>query len=375
MTTLDRYIIRQFIVNFVILFVVMVGLVIMVELIANFDEFVQAAQRQQEQVGLTQQIGNILYLMADFYGPMIFLYYDYFVGVLPVAAAAFTLAALSRNRELTAMLAGGISLHRVAMPILAMGLAANILAVANQEFALPHFAQKLSRARSDIKLGHIRAAVIRFVPDAEGSLFSAAAFEVEAQSLRELTVLKRQKVGEGVYGRTTERITAHSAHWDDEAAGWRLTGGKSQSRESAEAGVQDLPEGYVLKTDLSPITLLLREKARVRQLLNMHQLNELIANSQTVNIAELMRIKQTRFSLPLINLLILAMGTSFFLLRVPGNLLVQTVKAAPLVIGAWAGGYVMLQTPPTYLPPAAIAWLPIAIYLPQAYWLWDTIET
>jgi hypothetical protein len=53
------------------------------------------------------------------------------VGVL------VTLGILARSNEITAMKAGGISVYRAAMPVLAMGFAASVLLYVAQEWVLP----------------------------------------------------------------------------------------------------------------------------------------------------------------------------------------------------------------------------------------------
>ena len=58
-------------------------------------------------------------------------------GIIPVVAAAFTLLRLSRFNELTAVLAAGVPLLRVAVPIILAGVAVNVLMVADQELLIP----------------------------------------------------------------------------------------------------------------------------------------------------------------------------------------------------------------------------------------------
>ena len=62
MTKLDRYILRQYLTNFVILLVVFVVLFIVVDAIAHFDEFAR--------VGQDHGIG-IVYTLWDYYAPVV----------------------------------------------------------------------------------------------------------------------------------------------------------------------------------------------------------------------------------------------------------------------------------------------------------------
>ncbi|MBI1369467.1 MAG: LptF/LptG family permease [Planctomycetes bacterium] len=378
MRTLDRYILRLFLMNLVILFAVMIGLIILLDLITNFDEFVQAAQRIEG--GWWAHAWGVMNAMVDFYGPILFLLFVYLVGLPPVGAAGFTLAALIRNRELVAMMAGGISLHRVALPILVVGFAANVLMVADQELVLPAMAQKLGRTRAEIKLGQIRQTPIRLMPDGNGSLFTAAKFDLEHNTLHQVSILRRQKIDDARFGRATERISAAQAIWDDKNKGWQLENGyglmNDLGTDNRSPFAERKPvEVNFIASDLDPISIMLNKRAEFRKLLSLRQLTELIHSSGAVDVADLERIRHSRFSLPVINMLILMMGVPFFLVRAPANLLRQSIKAAVVCIGAWASGFIMLQIAPGALPPAAIAWMPVAMYLPMAFYRMDTVET
>jgi lipopolysaccharide export system permease protein len=379
MTLLDRYIIRLFLFNFLILYVVISGLVVLLDLITNFDEFAQIAQTIE---GDWAEVGAaVAGAVVDCYGPMLLLFYNYLVGLLPVGAAAFTLAMLIRNRELIAMLAGGISMKRVAAPMIALGVGASALMLVNQELLIPSVAHKLLRSRAEIKHGQVRARPVFFMPDSTGALFTAARYQVESETLHDLTILVRDPVQGGGHGRTIQRITAAEARWDARAKAWRFTDGVAVERQSGlGAGGAEFAAGQphqiaIFHTDLDPTTILMRQREKVRNLLSIAQLQEMIDHAQPADLPDLLRAWHSRFSLLAINILILLMGIPYFLIRSGANLLAQTAKAAPLVVGAWGGGFVLLQASPDFLPPAAVAWLPVAMYLPIAYYLMDTVES
>jgi LPS export ABC transporter permease LptF/LPS export ABC transporter permease LptG len=66
--------------------------------------------------------------------------FQIFFTVAPIAvlvAVLVTLGVLARNKEITAMKAGGISVYRAAMPILSMGLLSSLLLYGLQEWVLP----------------------------------------------------------------------------------------------------------------------------------------------------------------------------------------------------------------------------------------------
>ena len=134
------------------------------------------------------------------------------------------------------------------------------------------------------------------------------------------------------------------------------------------------------ETDLSPTVLLARRNAIYAGLLSIRTLEDL-ADNEAVDAGQRAKVTQiisSRFSLMVLNVLILVMGLPFFLKRVPGDTLVSSLRAAALCIGAWGGGLMMLQLSPEAMPwggPVLVAWLPVAIYLPVAAWLLQTVES
>jgi len=383
---LDRYIIKQFLINYVVLFAALMILIITLDLIVNIDEFAQVADRMPPEATATEQFGAIAWAIVDFYGPQVFLFYVYAAGVLPIAAAGFTLAALMRHRELTAMLAGGVSLYRVAVPILILGCALSGLVLLDQELVIPALKEKLARSHSHVKYGNVDPFEVEFVPDiadADGDgvperdlLFYSRAFDNQTDTMDRVTILRRD-----ARGRAIEKITAAQAEWNPDRGGWDLIDGYAvqqapRTSAAAAAGSTDPAAVAFVASGLDPTTLMLHRNSRMRQLLSLRELEALIDRAgKIVPTDELERLKHGRFSLMVINVLILAMGLPFFLVRQPTNLLTASVRAAPLCLGAWAGSFIMMQIGAGDVPPALSAWLPTVIYLPVALFMLDRIET
>lgn len=384
MKTLDRYIVRLFLTNLAIIFVVVALLYVVGDLIVQFDEFVQAAEVQEGGAG--EQTASTIALALDYYWPNVFLIYNYMIGLLPIAAAGFTFASLLRNKEITAMLAGGISMYRIAMPIFAATFVLNIALVANQEFIIPGLAKKLVRKPTDLRHeGQTKKIALRFVPDGNGALLSCGEWDSSRALMRRVAILQRERVthddGSTEWGRASQRIVAEMAQWNPEKKIWELGGGEVVYRGMGSDNPDLATQRRSLEvwnSDLTPDTITLRERSRYRFLLSLTQLSDLIGRagqSQAMDIEELLRIRHSRFSVLVLNMLILAIGLPFFLLRAPANLFLQVARATAACVGVWAGGLIMLQMGSDLMPPAAVAWLPVVINLPFAYWRMDTIKT
>ncbi len=426
MKTLDRYIIRQFVVNFAILYVVLMTLFVVVDLIASLDEFFEAGRNwarlqtvtsQAERMGQpasavldlikheadANQVARQLHItqaqaeelldlatpgvflrtfgifraVGDYYGPIVILVYAFFSGLIVVAAMGFTLTGLGRNRELTAMVSSGISLYRVAMPILITGIALNVLALPVQEFVIPHLAGKLSRKKSHIKNQTVEHFAFQYAPDGEGSLVSAARFDAEHEQLTDIRVVVRD-----AQGLQRQKISAAQAVWDEERQGWELIDGYSvRPGRISESPVEAMDRGSTdvdfFKTDLSPTLIQLRRNADYIRLLPVTELQKMQHN-QAVPASlrdTVTRTKWGRISLLIVNVLILAMGLPYFLLRAPENMLLQSVKCAGLCLGVWAGGMTLPDLVTGTFNPVAAAWIPVVVYLPLSAYVLQRVKT
>ena len=376
MRILTRYILRQFLVNYLILLVALGLLFVVVDLVIDLDEFLKAGQWLSEQHGGGAARWT-LWAAADWYGPQMLLVYGYFSGLVTVGAAGFTFAGLNRTRELTAIVCSGVSLHRIAIPVLVVGCLLNVLAVPVQEFLIPNLAHKLARSKSDVGRPSVKGFAINYMPDDEGALFSAESYDTDTQTLKGLSILERDR-----RGRTVRRITSDLARWDLDRQGWGLAGGRAIRPRSAPGarsqgvGQEGEPVGF-FHSDLSPERLLARRASIFPWLLSVADLHQMAAiSSEHADEADQMhQIIHSRFSLLAVNLLVMVMGLPFFLLCQPQNLLLQAVKAAGICLGAWGGSLVLMMAGTEFANPVTAAWLPVAIYLPISALLVMAVRT
>ena len=124
MKTLDRYIAKNFLNGYFIALGVMVGMFLAVDLFLNLDEFAE-----QSDAGVVAMLGNI----AQFYSVRSVLWFRDLGGMVIVIAAVFSLARMTRNNELIAVMASGVSLKRILAPILFLSLLLTGLLVVDQE--------------------------------------------------------------------------------------------------------------------------------------------------------------------------------------------------------------------------------------------------
>lgn len=377
--TLDRYILRAFFTNYLIALAVMVGLYVTLDLFVNLDEFtsVQGATKAQ-----------IVAKIIDFYGYNLLLYFAQLAGVILLVAACCTLGRFHRTNELTAILASGTSLYRVATPVLLAALAMNGLWFIDQEFLIPRFADKLARTHKDVEGRNSFA--VWFQPDRDNALVSAAMFHPRAKEMRGMIVLKRDEDG-----RMTEVIRADQARWDEEREGegkWRLENGTRMIFEGPAspahtgatatplvAGDEELGAMPVrdYASALTPKELALQQAALWINFLSLAEVEQLQTRFAESGSGEFIRIKHRRLTTVIINMILLCLGIPFFLNRERPSVIV-------------AGGQCLFTCGLCYvvaffchsvdmsgmgLSPALPAWLPVLLFGPLAVYLLDAIKT
>lgn len=370
MKTLDRYIIKLFLQNYVILCVVLSGLFVLVDLIVDLDEFLKAGREHADRMG--GMLPGTLWVMADYYGPLLLMMFTAMSGLLVVAAMGFTISQLQRTREITAILASGISLYRVAAPVLIVGFSINLLVLPVQELAIPPLAEKLVRSKSQVGQPTIKAKPVHYARDESGALISAASFRADTGEMSNVRIIERDETG-----RQMRLIRADTASWSDDNNAWLLDRGQAFRTVTSDSVPEALGGETVdqYRTELSPDVMIIRKAALYVRLQSINQL-QVMRNNAALTPSQRARITQVmwgRFTTLVMGILILLMGLPYFLTRVPGNMLMKSAKAAGLTIGAWSAGLVLMQI--GGLNPVTTALLPIVLYVPISFYLVSTIKT
>ena len=375
MQIIDRYIIRQFLTNFLILLVVFMSLFVLADLIIDIDEFVKAGEYHARMHGGSKLMGT-LRAVVTYYPPMMALIYVFVSGVLVVGAMGFTLGGLLRSRELMILVASGVNMYRIAMPLLLVGCLLNLLNIVNQQVVIPPLADRLTIGKSELGRRQGQRQPIWFSPDGQGNLFSAADFNLPHKMLTHLVVLTRDERGNLI-----TRTTASEAFWNDQRQGWELTMGTTEHygpaiSAAAPGGAtgRGITEASFIASDLTPRVLLARRKTIYPRLLSFDALRDLRSNP-AVDGDKIRQIMHSRFSLVVVNVLVLAIGMPFFLRLTSATLYLNAVRAATVCLGAWAAGVVMLQLGGSAVNPVLAAWLPVVVYLPLTFVFMQFVKT
>lgn len=383
---LDRYLLRSFLSNYILSLFVLVSLYIVLDLSFNVDEFTETfSEKTDQQIPYASALLAVVFNIADYYFFNIPLYFSQISGVITLFAACVTLARLQRQNEVTAVLASGTSTYRLAMPIVVAGLLMNALLIADQEVVIPSIAPKLARPRDNVE--GARNYELWCVKDRDGRLFSAQGFSPKEKQITGLLVLERftDPGDAGNYGQLRSVIKADRARWNDQQGGWDLTqrGVRLEISPQAIARITggadeklDADPVSFYRTELSPDNLLLRKSAQWIDFLSLRQIR-LLEKRGDVDPARVARIRHTRFTLPISNMVLLLLGIPFFMNRLPGNVLGQGSKAMVICAVAFLAMFVGQQVvEPTggFWQPLPY-WLPIVVFGPASILLLDNVKT
>ncbi|MFC1737848.1 LptF/LptG family permease [Planctomycetota bacterium] len=368
MKILDKYIVKNFLIGYVIASCVLIGLRILIELFVNLDEFTE----QAEVLGTLAIIKNILV----FYGLRSTLYFRDFAGVITVVAAAFSLGKMVRSGELIAVTASGVSLKRVIGPIIILALILTGLFVVDQEFIIPPLSGQLVRSEEDIP-GE-ESYDVHFILDNNGSLFLSQKFDVKTSTLHKPNIILRQQTEMAGIWKPVGWIFAEKAVYNEETNKWDFINGRI-IESSSRKGPQPIAS---YSSDITPADIPIRHKSKYKTLLSSGQLTELARAARRTNIKDLPLLysqKHFRITDPVINFIMLMVSLPILVCRDPKAMKSSIAVSFGLTMACFITNFVckLLATEIVFdtVRPELWAWIPVFIFLPIAFIEFDSMKT
>ena len=324
MKLLDRYIARLFLINAGTLCVVLFSFVVAVDVVVNLRRFSEVgADQAGDAAGSMERAFATLGAIADLWGPRLLQLFSYLSGVILIVAAGFTCAQLVRSRELVAVMASGVSLHRVVRPFFVVALALSALQLINNELLIPSVAHLLTRDVGESGNRELNDLSVHLIADDQGRLLTALRFDPGAGVLEKVHMWARD-----AEGRVTLHVHGDRAVWTGGA--WALEGGVAQVIDSARSGVH---ETDTLGISLDPETLTIRQMASLGQNLGWGQISNILKRGGLDARARdrLDRARWGRLAGLVSNLLVLIAALPMFLIRLPQPMLGPALKSAPIM--------------------------------------------
>ncbi len=393
MKQIDRYILGTFLRNYVASLFVLVGLYVMMDAFFNLDEITRGRSSDMS-------VAEALWGIFVYYFAQSLFIYGQLAGVITVVAAAFTLMRMSRFNELTALLAAGVPLIRVAMPVVAASAAINlVIQPINQELLVPRLAGYLTLERWEAASGERDGFTVEPMPTGDGGVFMASKFEPASPSqpiavARDITVIERNGIG------GLGLLTADEATFDVDRDVWILTGGRRLTNLLEGSGSASIvpPESVadeVWETVLTPKDVELARASDLSvgvggsfyDLLSTATIHESLsrAGERGGASADLVRAKHARLSGHVMNLVLILLAVPAVLTRQPGELKKAAGRTILLIGGAMTTVFLsqmLAREPPAEMSlqwatrwPALLSWMPIFLFGPLAVVLIDRMKS
>jgi len=371
MKILDKYIAKNFIIGYIIAMMVLVGLRVVIDLFVNLDEFAEHAN-----LGTSGVLANIL----TFYGAQSALYFRDFAGMITVVAAVFSLGKMTRNNELIAVMASGVSLKRVIAPIVFLAVLLSGLLVIDQEWLIPRLANQLVRSHDSLP-GQGRLD-IWFMDDGKGSLFCSDNFDEKSGILFSPTIIVRHRTGPSEW-EVVGKIRASSAAYNDKAKGWNLQDGifLKISRNIKQTALDMRPEPITFyESDITPADIPIRRQERFKSLLSLTQLSRLAKQGTRIkDLAELYSQKNFHITEPIINMVMLLVALPILVCREPKAMKTAILLSFGITSACFIVTFVckVVATEVIFdrIRPELWAWAPVFIFLPIAFIELDSMKT
>jgi lipopolysaccharide export system permease protein len=370
MRVLDRYIIKNFLIGYFIAASVLTGMCVVIDLFVNLDEFVEHADK-----GTNIVLQNIL----SYYGAQSTLYFRDFAGIIIVIAAVFSLGKMTRNNELVAVMASGVSLKRVIMPIILLAILLTGLLVIDQEFIIPRLAHQLIRSHDSLPGEEVYE--LWFMNDSKGSFICTKKFDEKTQTIINPFIITRHEL-EPDNWEVTATITAESAVYNSSKKGWDLKNGLLTNVAASDSATTYKPQTKeFFETDITPTDIPMRLQEGYKSLLSSTQLIALARQRGTrlKDEAELYLQRHSRITDPVMNIIMLMIALPVLVCRDP-----KAMKSAIMISFALTSlCYVvtfackMFATEVFFgqIRPEFWAFVPIVIFLPIAFMELDSMKT
>ena len=357
MKIIDRYVLKHLLVSYAICIISLLGLFTMVDILSNLDRL----------------LGK---------GPFLDSLWKYLVAMIPLAyyqiapgtflmASMFTLSGLSKNREILALRASGVSIYRVLQPIVIASLLAAVVMAAVQEIVIPTEAENIRQLGKDKPVSSV------MVSDTGGNVFRIARYYPFDKRMEEIVITIFYPDGSkhwSIHAESAERVKRgwnlhHVRMYEQDERGMLQV---AFDKKSGQRYPYVVKSSMVFETDIMPSDI--ESIDRDVNYLTFSQLNDQYHRQKYL---PHLRVKlHSRISGPLANFVLLLLGVPFAL-RVGRRAMVLNVAVCIAVASAFfvATFFFSDLGADGRISPIAAAWLPVVLFSALGLGLVESVRT
>ena len=364
---LDRQLFFSYLQSYVICLVSMLSLFIIVDLFANLDNIAENHRG----------LANMFAFIFVYYSSKVAMIFDRLSESIVLMAAMFTVAWMQRNNEILPLLSAGVSTRRVVRPVLVAACAMVGVAVLNQEFVLPTIDPQLVENRQDVNDKDI---FVKGGLESNGISISGLVAKKSTLTVKNFTVVFPNGGGwEGI-----PNLQAQDAHYlpedksPDGKKCWQLVGARPPSIPTIPRSdiLTNPVEGkyylYVKEIDFEAATRPKNWEIFVPTAQLLIEMGK-VEYSRRQGIAVLFHCRLTR---PLLGMLLVFMGLSVILRDQNRNVFINVAQCLLLCVVFFLSSFAcrFLGDHGDFAPMVA-AWLPVLIFGPLSFVMFDAVHT
>jgi LPS export ABC transporter permease LptG len=346
---LDIYLLRSFLYYF---FLLTVGFILLFEVFTFFELLDDIAQHRTR---LLEVVNYFIYFAS-------YLFYQ-LAPLAALVAVLVTLGVMTKNNELVAFKAGGISLYRISLPLLLAGMMLTGALVVLDDTYLPYANQRQDALRNQIKG---RPAQTYYQPRRQwifgerSKVYNYEFFDPDRQLFGNLNVFELDPATFEI----KRRVYAARAHWDNQQSVWILESGWLRDFNHGQVSHYQPFLAYALKELNEPPTYFNRE---VRQSYQMTwwELKQYIGDLRQAgfDVARLSVQLQKKLSFPLIAPIIILLAIPFSILVGTRGAIGGLATGVGIAIVYWAASALTEAMGSVgQLPPLLAGWAPDTIF-------------
>jgi LPS export ABC transporter permease LptG len=344
---IDRYLVREYLIFMGIGLAVAAALFVIIDLLQTLDRYLRIKP-------------PLLYIAEHFAYRLPAALHDG-LPVVMLVATIFLYLTLSRYHELTALKAAGVSLYRVSLPIVGLGIAVAIGAGLFQELALPVLNERGDEV-DRVKIRgqaprHLQSRLRLWVRSSDSRFYRVELLHPGTNDMYGVTILEVDRDF-----RLVNRLDARRAHWTP--AGWELSEGAF--REIRPDGqVQTLPFVWTALDIKEEMEDFIRIQKPVTSM-SYRELKDYVAQLEAAGfqVRKYLVELYSKLSFPLVNLVMVLVAIPFALQAPRGGRLFGIGLAIAIMAGYLVVHYVALAfARADLLPPLLAAWTANIIFL------------
>ncbi len=246
--TLDRYITREFLRYFALILAALVTVFVLGILLEILEPVFENRAKGKL---VFQYVGSNL--------PQIFFH------MLPLSMLMATLvnfAILTKNAEITAIKAGGISLYRISLAPILMGLLVSLACFALQDYILPYSNRRAEELEDEIRKRPVQTRNLidrRWMLGQEDQIYNYAYYDSGKQTFNGLAVYRFDPTRFSI----TQRLYAKQATWEPSAGAWVFYGGWERNLD-AGGGIE--PFDALVFRSMEPPDYFIKEERQADQM-------------------------------------------------------------------------------------------------------------